>query len=199
MPKIVLTGGGHGGKTRFASEYFTGVVSGVRCITIPELADTAFSCGLNPKEKEFELFVYSIQKATEDTACLYASGAVTLCHRGTLDCLAFWLRKGWSQREFLTQLGTSLETEYRRYAGVIHLETTAAGAEAVYSNQVSSRPVESLEQARRLDELCATVWKNHPHYIHISNRDKGWHAKSSETFAAVDEILALGRMENTSS
>ncbi len=196
MVKIVLTGGGHGGKSRFAAEAQASLRRRMECITIPELADTAFSCGMNPESKAFERFVYSIQKATEDAACHYTADGITLCHRGTLDSLAFWIRKGWIEREFFAQLNTSLEIEYSRYAGIIHLETTALGAEEVYLHQVASRPIEPLEKARELDELCARVWRNHPYYARIANKSKEWDAKSSEALQALERILAASRNES---
>lgn len=191
MFRIAVTGGGHGGKSKFLAEFLESSSSEIKCVTIPELADTAFACGMDPKRKEFELFVYAIQRATEDAASAYSIDGITLCHRGTLDCLAFWIRKGWEEREFFAQLGTTWDEEYGRYAGIIHLETTASGAEDIYLNQKSSRQVEPINDARTLDDLCARVWRNHPRYTFVSNKHSGWPSKSSEALQAVGRLIAL--------
>lgn len=42
-------------------------------------------------------------------------GQVLICHRGTLDLLAYWLRNGWDEGEFFAFTNMSREERFQRY------------------------------------------------------------------------------------
>ena len=88
-----------------------------------------FRAGLDPRQKEFQRAVVKLQMALE-AVCAEAtrSGQVLICHRGTLDPLAYWLRNGWDEGEFFRLTGMSPEAHVGRYVGVLQLQTAAIGA-----------------------------------------------------------------------
>lgn len=187
MTKIVLTGGGYGGKTTFSRALSA---RSLNCLCIPELADVGFATGVRAQEKRFELLVYQLQKAVEDAiTCVAHEDEFLLCHRGTLDALAFWRRKGWHEREFWSETHTTLRDELERYDGVLHLQTAAVGAEQVYISNTEQKPVESIELATELDRLCGELWRQHPRYHFIPNTPGGWEQKRNEAEYALNHVL----------
>jgi hypothetical protein len=109
-----------------------------------------------------------------------------LCHRGTLDPLAYWLDRGWSEDAFFAYTDTTRAGHYRRYEAVIHLVTAADGAEAHYQRWPDAHRPETIEQAVCLDRLLEQAWGGHPNYHRLDNEGRDWAAKS----AVAREILA---------
>jgi hypothetical protein len=105
-------------------------------------------------------------------------GKVLVCHRGTLDPLAYWLRNGWDEKEFFAYTGMSREEHFRRYFGVLHLQTAAINAETHYRRWPDAHRPETLAQAAEIDRLCARAWSGHPRYVLIDNTDRDWLDKS---------------------
>lgn len=87
----------------------------------------------------------------------YASedAALTLCDRGTVDGVAYWVGDG----ELLASVGTTLEAELARYALVIHLRTPTANHGY---NHVNPLRTESPEEAAAIDERIQVAWAKHP-------------------------------------
>jgi len=48
---------------------------------------------------------------------------LVLCHRGSLDPLAYWLAYGWTEGWFFACTVTTRQEHYSRYDAVIHLVT----------------------------------------------------------------------------
>jgi hypothetical protein len=72
--------------------------------------------------------VVRLQMALEETCARAADlSATVVCHRGTLDLLAYWLRKAWDEGKFSIEI--SRGEHHRHYLGVIRLQTVAIGAE----------------------------------------------------------------------
>lgn len=136
-----------------------------------------FQAGLDAREKSFQRTVVRLQMALEET-CTEAArpGQVLLCHRGTLDPLAYWLRNGWNESEFFALTHLSREEHFRRYSGVIHLQTAAIGVEHYRRWPDAHRP-ETLGQAAEIGHFCAHAWSGHPRYVLIDNADRDWSAK----------------------
>ena len=138
-----------------------------------------FSSGLDGREKSFQRAVVTLQIAIED-ACAGASHStqIMVCHRGTLDSLAYWLRNGWSESEFFRFVGISRGEHFRRYYAVLHLQTAAIGAERHYRCYPEAHRPETMAQASEIDVLCARAWGQHPNYVLIDNADRDWQSKA---------------------
>jgi predicted ATPase len=177
--RIALTGGPGGGKTTLLHELRAADPRGERWILVPEAAPLLFQAGLDCRQPSFQRAVARLQTALEETCAEAASPQqMLLCHRGTLDALAYWLRNGWDEGEFFAATGMSREEHYRRYFGVIHLQTTALGAEGCYRRWPDAHRPETIEQAAEIDRLCARAWGGHPRYVEVDNIEKDWLTKA---------------------
>ncbi|MHB8958936.1 MAG: AAA family ATPase [Candidatus Limnocylindrales bacterium] len=135
-PRFVLTGGPGGGKSTLIEELRVDPTWADRFVAWPETVSFARFAGIQPTEKLFERVVVNLAVALEDAldrALDPTDRRVILCHRGSLDALAFWRQRGWSPGEFYAFTRTTREGHYARYAGVIHLVTAANGAPAAYA------------------------------------------------------------------
>jgi len=179
--RIVLTGGPGGGKSTLISELFQDLFWSDQIVTLPEAISLTSGIGISPQERLFQRLMVFFQIALEDSlsSALFDSSINALvCHRGSLDPLAYWLDRGWSYEDFFTFTNTTLEEHYRRYNAVIHLVTAADGAIEHYSYWPESHRKEEIEDAVRLDGLLYEVWHNHPAYYRIDNQGCDWEAKS---------------------
>jgi hypothetical protein len=191
VPIIVLTGGPGGGKSALMRELRAEDPHAQRWILVPEAAPLLFRAGLDGREKSFQRAVVRLQMALEDVCAEAARpGQVLVCHRGTLDPLAYWLRNGWDEREFFACVEMSREELFARYLGVLHLQTTAIGAEVHYRRFPDAHRPETPEQAVEVDRLCAQAWSGHPRYVLIDNICKDWNTKSSLACSVLAQCLA---------
>lgn len=190
VPIVALTGGPGGGKTTLLRELRAEDPGARRWITVPESAPLLFQAGFNAREQAFQAAVVRLQLALEAAcAALARPGQVLLCHRGTLDPLAYWLRSGWDEADFFALTRTSLEEHLRRYAGVLHLQTAAIGAEPHYRRWPDAHRPETPEQAAETDRLCARAWSRHRSYCFIDNDGRDWPAKSRPAQMALASLL----------
>jgi hypothetical protein len=184
---IVLTGGPGGGKTTLIDELCTDPSANKNWISVPEAGPLLFRAGLDARQKSFERATVRLQIALEESISQAASPhQVLLCHRGTLDPLAYWLRNGWLETEFFSFTGMTREQHHRRYFGVIHLQTAAIGASEFYHRWPDSHRPETIEQAAAIDRLCCRVWQDHPRYFLIDNTHRNWPDKGR----AAREVMA---------
>lgn len=177
--RIALTGGPGGGKTTLMRELRAEDPAAERWLLVPEAAPLLFQTGLNGREKSFQRAVVHLQIALEETIAAAARpNQILICHRGTLDPLAYWLRNGWDEAEFFTFLGRSRKDLFQRYDAVIHLQTAAIGAEAHYRRWPDAHRPETIEQAAQTDVLCRQAWHEHPQFIVIENDGCNWSEKA---------------------
>jgi hypothetical protein len=182
--RIVLTGGG---KTALMGALRDEDRAARRWVWVPEAAPLLFGAGFSAAEVSFQAAVVRLQTALEDTCAAAAlPGQVLLCHRGSLDALAYWLRRGWSEGEFFRATATSRAEQFRRYDGVIHLQTAAVGAPEHYRRWPDARRPEAPEEAAEIDRLCARAWEGHPRYVRIENAGRDWPNKAR----AARDVLA---------
>lgn len=191
VPVVVLTGGPGGGKSTLMRELHMEDRHARRWLLVPEAAPLLFQAGLDAHEKSFQRAVVRLQIALED-ACAEAArpGQVLVCHRGTLDPLAYWLRNGWEEKEFFLLTQRSHEEHFRRYHGIIHLQTAAIGAEAHYRRWPDAHRPETCEQAVEIDVLCARAWSGHRRYAMVDNTGRDWLAKAQTARDLLDNLLA---------
>lgn len=150
-----------------------------RWLMVPEAAPLLFQAGLDGGAKSFQRSVVGLQIALENAIASSAKpGQILLCHRGTLDPLAYWLRNGWDEDEFFDYTGMTRDQHHTRYFGVIHLQTAAIGAEVSYRNWPHAHRPETVEQSAFIDRLLERAWSGHPRYVMVANDGLDWEAKS---------------------
>ena len=180
---IVLTGGPGGGKTTLIEALAQDPVWRESFLALPEAILIAGRVGVPTQERLFQRLMVEFQRGLEDAlarALDPSDPRFILCHRGTLDPLAYWLDRGWPEDRFFAFTGMKREDHLRRYTAVIHLVTAADGAEEYYARWPESHRPEQIEDAVRLDALLHRVWRDHPHYYRLGNEGQDWAAKSEK-------------------
>ena len=73
--------------------------------------------------------------------------------------------------EMLATMGYSEAQFAQRYDLVIHLVSTAHGAEEIYIEQMANNPArtESPQEARQLDDKVLSCWASHPRVLRLDN------------------------------
>jgi len=191
-PRIVLTGGPGGGKSTLIDELRADPAWAGRFLAWPETVSFARITGISPAEKLFERVVVNLAIALEDgldRALEPTDRRVMVCHRGSLDALAFWRRQGWPEDEFFEFTATTREAHYGRYAGILHLVTAADGALDAYTRWPAAHRPESPEEAIALDQWLEDAWGSHPRYRRIDNVGRDWAAKSQAARTALAELV----------
>ena len=188
----MLTGGPGGGKSTFMEEMRRDAGWSDRIVYVPESILIVGRTGISVREQRFQQVMVNMQMAIED-ALLRAlepreCGAV-ICHRGSLDPLAYWLDRGWSEEEFFIYTDTTLAQHYERYHAVIHLVTAADGATTHYARWPEASRRETAEEAVRLDRLLHQVWRGHPRYYRVDNEGRDWRAKSEAAQLILARLL----------
>lgn len=202
IKRIVLTGGPCAGKTTATDEairHFTEL--GYKVFSIPEIPTMFTKAGMNylTKNKDFfyegEKATLEIQLALEDKfsslAQTISRPVIILYDRGTLDISAYMAPDMWN--EITTLLGTSTEELINRYDAIIHLRSTASGAEQYYTTSNNAQRLEQadvagLQIARELDQKVLDAWKSHPHTFVIGNYPD-FREKANAVLEAIHAIL----------
>jgi len=190
----VLTGGPGGGKTTLIEELTGNPPWAGRLAALPEAIFVMRHIGISPRERLFQRVMVHLQISLEDgldRALGPDDPRAILCHRGSLDPLAYWLDRGWPEDEFLAFTGTKRQDHYRRYTAVIHLVTAADGAPAYYARWPDAHRPEQIEDALRLDGLLHDVWHDHPRYYRLGNERRDWPAKAEEARRVLSGLLML--------
>lgn len=188
---ICFTGGPGGGKTILIRDLASDPARRARFLVLPEAIAVVGRAGIPLSERLFQRLMVEVQRGLEDAVARSLEPddrRFILCHRGTLDPLAYWLDRGWPEKEFFAFTHTSQEEHYARYAAVIHLVTAADGAAEHYRRWPEAHRLETIEDAIRLDRLLERVWCNHPHFCRIDNTGRDWIAKTAiarETLATI--------------
>jgi predicted ATPase len=184
--RIVLTGGPGGGKTTLMQELHACDPEAKRWVLVPEAAPLVFRAGLDARDPNFEAAVVTCQLELE-AAAVAGPGQVLVCHRGTLDPLAYWLRNGWNEEEFFTLTNTTRAEHFQRYCGVLHLQTAAIDAQAHYRRWPAAHRPETVTEAAALDQCCHDAWYRHPNYVLLTNQGRDWPTKAETAQRALSQ------------
>lgn len=175
IPRIVVTGGPSGGKSTGMAILRQKLAAwGVQVFVVPELATELFTNGVNPsvlapdpaRWRALQQHIIRTQMAHEDqwaaAAALHPDGPkVLLCDRGVADGQAYMDAAAFDTLVEET-VGAPLSVlKETRYAGVLHLVTAAAGAEAFYTTANNAARTETPAEARALDARTAAAWVGH--------------------------------------
>ena len=178
ITKIVMTGGPAGGKTTLTTRLVKELTArGYRVLIAPEAATELISgFGIKPfgnclSMYDFQFFVVDSQLQKERMARKAAElvpedKVLIICDRGLLDNKAYV-----SQKEYdaiLSRFDLTEQQVLDSYDAVIHLVSSANGAEYAYSYNNAAR-YETLEQAREKEEQALQCWAKHPHRVVIGN------------------------------
>lgn len=179
--RVVITGGPCGGKTsalKTLKEMFEN--DGYTVFIVSETATELINDGIKPFgedwEKlptiEFQRLVLKNQLAKERIRDLAAEicnndKVVILYDRGILDNRAYI-----THEEFKTladQEGITEKEILDRYDIVLHMTTAAKGKEEAYTTANNGARIETVEQAREVDDKTLGAWYNHPNRYIFEN------------------------------
>ena len=195
IKRILFTGGPCSGKTTFTSraeEIFA--ERGYRVIIDHESATDLISGGISPATMgmyEFQKYCVALQIKKEEI-CMRAAEEIqgdkvlVFIDRGLPDDLAYVGEE--SFREILKEFEIKVEDMNSRYDMVIHLVTSAKGKEEAYTYSNNSARYESIEDARRMDDLALDAYKEHPNRVVIGN-ETDFEVKMRKAIQAVFEYL----------
>lgn len=203
IKRIVLTGGPCGGKTSALNvivNHFS--AKGYKVFTVPEMATIFTAGGMNYVTDNAEFFrvgeretlrmqlafeeVFANLSVTQETPCLI------VCDRGALDISAYCSPEIWETTMSDNNVDTS--SLLSRYDIIIHLVTTADGAEQFYTtgnnvHRYEKADEEGLRTARMLDKRAIDAWKSHPNH-HIIRNDGGFEHKLQQVIDAIELLLS---------
>lgn len=185
--RIVLTGGPGGGKTT-AADLFRREI-GERVVIVPEAATILFQGGF-PRSREphalrsAQSAIFHLQRNLEDVQAALYPGRTLLCDRGTVDGAVYWPS---APREYFNAVGTTLETELRRYDAAIFFETAAVGGASIEGGNPMRN--ESLDEAVQLDRRLRALWSRHPRFVLVPN-NPSFFKKISFGLAAIEGIVS---------
>lgn len=179
---IVVTGGPCAGKTT-ALSFIRGklIEFGIKVFLVEEVATHFKNAGINlteyryPKSRQLSLqkriFLTQLTREEEmlELARLHPAGKkVVICDRGIMDPVAY-SDSPEELKAAMNDLGYNVShLRDTRYDMVVHLVTTAIGAEEAYNLENPAR-WESLEQARERDKKIQDAWMRSDHFKVISN------------------------------
>ena len=195
IKRIVFTGGPCSGKTTFTSraeEIF--VERGYRVIIDHESATDLISGGISPATMgmyEFQKYCVALQLKKEEI-CLRAANEIAgdkviiFIDRGLPDDLSYVGEEAF--KEILKEFNLGINDIYDRYDMCVHLVTSAKGKEEAYTYSNNSARYESIEDARKMDDLALKAWEKHPHRVVIGN-ETDFEVKMRKAIQAVFEYL----------
>ena len=170
---------------------------GYHVFVVPEVPSILISGGVDFGALDQEGFVQfennllSIQVAMEETfidLARRAKGpALVLCDRGTMDPAAYMDEDMW--RSILSaQDWTESALRDQRYDAVIHLVSTAIGAESFYTTENNEARKESPELAAELDRKVEKAWSAHRSH-HVIDNSTGFEEKIQRVINQIETVV----------
>ena len=182
--EIVLTGGACSGKTTALSALAHLLrTQRVRAITVPEaftlivsggvtgVGDMVRADGVANCDFQAELFrtIRRMRRRAQEAAADFpGERCVILYDRGELDALAFHDHDCFER--LASEEGTTVAAIRDSYTAIMHLVTTADGAEDFYTAVTNAARWETPTEARNSDARILAAWAGHQHLRIIDNR-----------------------------
>ena len=143
---------------------------------------------------KFQINVMKTQMALEDIFLKIAINSQTktvlICDRGVMDGMAYTDENVW--QTLLDETGWStIHLRDKRYEAVIHMVTSADGAESFYTDANNEARYESKQQAITLDKKLVNAWVGHPHFAIIDNQVANFKAKIDKCVSAVNKYIGV--------
>ena len=184
IAEIVLTGGSCAGKTE-ALEKLSAMLrrNGQRVITVPEVATMIIKGGVGDigdiaREDgqaycHFQRDVFLTHRELRRRAISMASNfvvpvVVVLYDRGELDGTAYHDHDCFEK--LAAEDDTTIAAVRDSYSAVMHLVTTADGAEDFYTKANNSARWDNPVEARYFDTKILDAWRGHPRHFVFDNR-----------------------------
>lgn len=188
IQRVVFTGGPAAGKTAVI-DVLRRHLEG-RVAVLPEAATILFTGGFpRPADvagrRHVQQAIFQVQRSIEGIYGIEHPDVPHICDRGGLDGAAYW--PGGLAR-FLGAMGTTLDSEYRRYDAVIFMETSAYD-ETAYPTENPYR-TETPAQARKIDRTLREIWEGHPRFF-LVGREVRFYEKVASCLFALSEVLDL--------
>lgn len=166
-PKIVLTGGPHGGKSRAIMKLKEMLEAhGVNVITVTEAASGVIEGGFEGEKPSYEfqkavaLYQLKMEAEAENNA---TENTVIICDRGLMDARVYLSDDEFERFKSETKMS---EVDLRdRYDAVFHLDSTSVNEDMVY--QTDHIRDESRDEARYINERSLKAWCGNFHYRFI--------------------------------
>lgn len=198
IPRIVLTGGPCAGKTTAMariSKHFGDL--GIRVYVVPEAATVLLSNGVKHSDLnglyafDFQAKLINLQMSLEqtfDTLARELGGpALLVCDRGMMDSKAFTPPDIW--QGLLDHHGWSdIGLRDKHYDAVIHLVTTAIGAEEFYTLDNNNARQGSPADARAADVKLRAAWTGHPH-LRVIDNSTGFEEKINRVISMISNVI----------
>lgn len=194
VKKIVMTGGPCGGKSEslpILRDLFSR--AGYYTIIVPETATSIIKNAIPDLRrimKEDPVRHAAVQRAIllkilddeahyESIARLFEPSCMIM-DRGVCDVLAY--SPEGVVRTVLAERNMTLQGALSRYDVVVHMVTTAIGAEKFYTKANNTARFEDLAEAKEADLRTRRAWQHHPNFILIDNEESN-HLEESSRFA----------------
>lgn len=177
--KLVLTGGPCSGKTKGQARLSTFFENmGWKVYRVPETATHLLQGGVDFNQldeieaEDFQEDLLLCMMRTEEVFFRLAKkckqDCLVICDRGTMDARAYMAEEAWDRVLKRNSLN-SVDLRDNRYDQVVHLVTTANGAEDFYTVEENPCRTEGLELARLRDQATGEAWIGHPYLEVIDN------------------------------
>jgi thymidylate kinase len=193
--KIVITGGPCGGKSTVLKSIKEALEKAeYKTFIAQEMATRLFESGVEISEKGISLYQFQeqllLRQIDEENFIKNLAethnydNVVILCDRGIMDGQAYISEEDFDK--ILTNNGYTRHARDERYDVIIHLVTTAYGAEKFYKNNKVRK--DTIIEARILDDKIKEVWKPH-HYVQIIDNSTCFQEKIDRTIKTIFSFL----------
>ena len=199
IPKIVITGGPCGGKSSAMPFLYERLSeNGYFAILVPEAPTILMNAGHLPhggdvqlrtfQERVIDLILVQEKEAHEYAIRKGHPKPIIVCDRGIMDTKAYTGETMFN--EILASRGLEVRGVLERYHAVLHMQSTAVGAEEHYTKANNVVRLENLDEARDADARTLDAWSIHPRFAVIGNEEQSFERKLQTLWARLFEFLA---------